>query len=178
MTRRILSPTIRWMMAGSLLTTLLFAATANPTLAQEQTADWTLNTITGESVNFHETLGKGPVVINFWATWCKPCIDEIPDLQALEADLGDSGFDLIAVSLDDAWSLETIVKPFLEKWFPTFSTYLSVENDMDTMVSVIDPAWNEVLPTSYVLGGDGEIAARIQGGSSAAEFAAIIRPEL
>ena len=118
------------------------------------------------------------VLVNFWATWCRPCLDEIPDLQELEAEFGEQGFELLAVSLDDPWSAEDTVAPFLAKWFPTFSTYLSVENDMDTMVSVIDPAWNEVLPTSYVMGRDGEVAARIQGGSSAEEFAAVVEPQL
>ncbi len=118
------------------------------------------------------------MLVNFWATWCRPCLDEIPDLQSLEAEFGARGFELVAVSLDDAESLEDTVAPFLEKWFPTFSTYLSTETEMDSIVSVIDPAWNEVLPTSYVLGRDGEIAARIQGGSSAAEFAESIKPEL
>ena len=76
------------------------------------------------------------------------------------------------------WLLEDTVQPFLSKWFPEFSTYLSVESDMDSMVSVIDPAWNEVLPTSYVLARDGSVATRIQGGSTAQEFAAAIREVL
>jgi hypothetical protein len=59
-----------------------------------------------------------------------------------------------------------------------FATYLSVERDMDRMVSVVDPAWNEVLPTSYLLARDGTVAVRIQGGSSAEEFAAAIQPLL
>ena len=122
---------------------------------------------------------KGQVVlVNFWATWCRPCLDEIPDLIALEAELAEQGFDLVAVSVDDPWGLEDTIKPFLDKWFPAFSTHVSVEHDMDTIVSVIDPAWNEVLPTSYVLARDGTVAVRIQGGSSAEDFAEAIRPLL
>ncbi len=82
------------------------------------------------------------------------------------------------MSLDEPADLEATVRPFLDKWFPEFSTLLSVETDMDAIVSVIDPYWNEVLPTSYVLARDGTLATRIQGGSTAEEFVAAIRPVL
>ena len=118
------------------------------------------------------------VLVNFWATWCRPCLEEIPDLMALEAELGDQGFDLVAVSLDDPADLETVIEPFIDKWFPEFESFLSLEPDMETIVNVIDPFWNEVLPTSYVLARDGTVAARIQGGSTHEEFAAVARPLL
>jgi thiol-disulfide isomerase/thioredoxin len=118
------------------------------------------------------------VLVNFWATWCRPCLDEIPALVELERKLGEQGFDLVAVSLDNPADQQTLLEPFLIKWFPGFTTYLSVENDMDSMVSVVDPFWDEVLPTSYVLARDGSMVKRFQGGSSAEEFAAAIQPLL
>lgn len=122
---------------------------------------------------------KGRVVLlNFWATWCRPCLEEIPALQELEVGLGPQGFDLVAVSLDQYIDLEVVVRPFMEKWFPDFSSYISVEDEMDAIVSVVDPYWNEVLPTTYIIGRDGAVAERIQGGSTAEEFAAAVHPHL
>ncbi len=114
---------------------------------------------------------KGHVVlVNFWATWCRPCLEEIPTLMQLETELRDNGFRLVAVSLDEAGSGETLVKPFMNKQFPDFASYLSIEHDMDSMVSAVDQAWNEILPTSYLLARDGSIAERLQGSHSAEEF--------
>jgi len=110
------------------------------------------------------------VLINFWATWCRPCLEEIPTLMQLQTKLQDNGFSLVAVSLDDAASVETRVKPFMNKQFPGFTSYLSIERDMDSMTSVIDPAWNGILPTSYLLARDGSVAERLQGIYSAEEF--------
>ena len=116
------------------------------------------------------------MLVNFWATWCVPCLEEIPDLMELEAELGDQGFELVAVSLDDPAGLDTVIKPFINKWFPEFESFLSIEPDMETVVDTLDPFWNEVLPTSYVLGRDGAVAMRMQGGSTHDEFAAAVRP--
>jgi len=118
------------------------------------------------------------VLVNFWATWCRPCLEEIPALMALEQELGARGFELVAISLDNAEDLETLVAPFMDRWFPEFETFISLERDMDSIVSVVDPYWNEVLPTSYVFDRDGSLAKRIQGGSTAEEFAAEITPLL
>ena len=112
------------------------------------------------------------VVVNFWATWCRPCLEEIPVLQKLEAETAD--LVLVPVSLDQPDAGEEPVARFVRKWFPGFRSWLSVEREMDTMVSVIDMAWNEVLPTSYVIAPGGQVAARLQGGKSAEEFAAAI----
>ena len=116
-----------------------------------------------DAETFRDELDKrqGQVVlVNFWATWCRPCLEDIPLLMQLEDELGERGFTLIAVSLDDAQTAESLVEPFMDKWFPGFTSYQSVEYEMYRTVSVIDPAWNEILPTSYVLARDGSVAER------------------
>ncbi|MDP2322474.1 MAG: TlpA disulfide reductase family protein [Gammaproteobacteria bacterium] len=118
------------------------------------------------------------VLVNFWATWCRPCLKELPDLLKLEDKYAAQGFELLAVSLDEPVDRETVVRPFLAKWFPGLRSLIRLSPDMDSMVSVVDPAWNEVLPTSYVLDGTGQVRAKLQGGKSAAEFEAAILPLL
>ena len=118
------------------------------------------------------------VLVNFWATWCRPCLKEIPVLLELEKSLGPRGFALVLVSLDEPADRAAIVAPFLAKHFPDLRTFGRETRDMDGTVSVLDPAWNEVLPTSYVLGRDGQVATRLQGGKTAAQFEAAIVPLL
>jgi len=118
------------------------------------------------------------VLVNFWATWCRPCLDEIPALQSLAERYRERGLVLVAVSLDEPEALDVVVQPFIDRWFPGFRSYLRREPSMDAMVSAIDPAWNEILPTSYLIDRDGRVARRLQGGQSEAEFAEALRPLL
>lgn len=118
------------------------------------------------------------LLVNFWATWCRPCLKELPELQALERDYSARGFELLAVSLDEPGDRDAIVQPFLAKWFPSLPTLIRNSADMDAMVSVLDPAWNEVLPTSYLIDRNGRVAGRVQGGKSRGEFEAAILPLL
>ena len=135
-------------------------------------ADETLTPIDAADLRTELDALQGRVVlVNFWATWCRSCLEEIPAFMALETQLRDSGFSLVAVSLDEPDSAETLVRPFMEKWFPGFTSYLSIERDRDDMVSVIDTVWNEILPTSYLVARDGSVAERIQGKNSAEAFA-------
>ena len=103
------------------------------------------------------------VVLNLWATWCVPCLREIPDLVALERELAPRGVTLLGLSMDEPSALAAQVEPFRRKHFPAFRTWLRASEDMDALVSVVDPAWNEILPTTYLLGRDGKVAKKIQG---------------
>jgi thiol-disulfide isomerase/thioredoxin len=110
------------------------------------------------------------VVLNFWATWCTPCLREIPDFLALEQELAPRGLKLLGVSMNEPAELAGVVEPFRRHYFPAFATYLRNEPDMDSIASVVDAAWNEILPTTWVLGRDGRVVAKIQGRKTREEF--------
>ena len=118
------------------------------------------------------------VLVNFWASWCTPCLKEIPTLVELAERYRERGFELVPVSLDDPGDIDVIVVPFLNRWFPDFTSYTRVDMDMDTVVSVVDSAWNEILPTSYVIDRDGSVVEQMQGGMTIDEFEAAILPLL
>jgi thiol-disulfide isomerase/thioredoxin len=118
------------------------------------------------------------VLVNFWASWCSPCLKEIPVLVDLAERYRDRGFELVPVSLDDPGTVDVVVVPFLNKWFPDFISYARVDMDMDTVVSVVDPAWDETLPSSYLIARDGSVVEKIQGGKPVDVFEAAIIPLL
>lgn len=112
------------------------------------------------------------VVVNLWATWCAPCLTEIPDLIRLESDLADLNVALIGISVDEPRGSTAAIETMRDKRFPSFRTYARDKTEVDYLVSVIDSAWNEVVPTTYVIDRDGKVAKRIQGKKSLEEFKA------
>ncbi len=69
--------------------------------------DWTLEDTGGQPVSFATALARGPVVVSFWATWCKPCQKELPHLEALAARYGDRAT-VLAISTDDSKSVAKV----------------------------------------------------------------------
>jgi len=66
----------------------------------------------GEPVTLHSIKGR-VLVVNFWATWCAPCMAELPDLQALHTALKDRGLVVVGVAIDDSReNIQEVVKRF------------------------------------------------------------------
>jgi len=112
------------------------------------------------------------VVVNLWATWCAPCLVEIPDLIKLEKELADLKVKLIGISVDEPGPAAKLIESMKARYFPDFLTYARDKTEVDYLVSVIDPAWNEVVPTTYILDREGKLKKRIQGKKSLEEFKA------
>ncbi|MFC1683278.1 TlpA family protein disulfide reductase [Candidatus Zixiibacteriota bacterium] len=77
-----------------------------------QCPDFQLKNLQGQRIALADLLGKGPILISFWATWCKPCIKELPHLQEMYDEYREQGFQVIAISEDTPRSLSK-VKSFI-----------------------------------------------------------------
>ena len=116
------------------------------------------------------------LVLNLWASWCAPCLKEIPELVKLQKTYARCGVRLLGLAMDDPSELSAAVQPAVTKYFPEFRTLARDSASMDSFASVVDGAWNELMPTSYVIGRDGAVVKRLQGGKTYAEFEAIVKP--
>jgi len=94
-------PLLRSLAAFALAGATLAAHAAAATPAPNATApDFTLHAADGRNVRLEELRGQ-VVLVNFWATWCGPCREEMPKLDALYAKYHKSGFVLLGVNIDD-----------------------------------------------------------------------------
>ena len=93
------------------------------------------------------------VVVNFWATWCEPCVKEFPDFVALAKDRKDIA--VISVTIDEA-SDRGAVEDFLKKQKPTFPVYLKASGSDEAFINGVDPKWSGAVPLTMVYGADGK----------------------
>jgi peroxiredoxin len=115
--------------------------------------DFTVSLLRGEPLKLSEQRGK-PVMINFWATWCAPCREEMPAMERLYRRHHERGFVLLAVSVDTDAAL---VRPFLEQHKLTFPVTL------DATMSLANAYGVRALPSSFLIDRDGNLAALALG---------------
>ncbi|MBI3162490.1 MAG: TlpA family protein disulfide reductase [Chloroflexi bacterium] len=116
----------------------------------------TLQNISGKSVSLSDYLGR-VALVNLWATWCPPCREEMPALQAFYEKYKDDGFVLIAIDQEET---ADVVSPFVDEFGLTFPVWL----DLDYQAQVEFNTMN--LPSSYVIDRNGQVRLMWIGGIS------------
>ena len=90
-----------------------------------------------------------PLVINFWATWCAPCVNELPYFQKLHQE--NSNVKVITVSLDFEKQVESKLKPFLKKKNYTFITTYMADKKFNNWISKVDENWSGSIPATWII---------------------------
>lgn len=104
------------------------------------------------------------LVLNFWATWCPPCIEELPLLDALHQRSGADGLQVIGIALDDPAAVEK----FLGEVPVEFPMFLAKPGRVDLSTTLGNA--NSVLPYSVLIDAEGRIAKRKFGAFSEASL--------
>ena len=133
------------------------AAVAQPRMALapgDRAPDLRGRTTAGERKAVHFD-ARRVTLINFWATWCEPCQDEMPALERLHAEHGEDGLEVLGVLLDDVGPAE--LESFLAQLGVTYPIVLP-----DRWVNA---AWGGigVMPTTFLVDNDGRIVRRYVG---------------
>ena len=126
------------------------AETVPPTPAPE----WKLKDVEGKVVSSADFKGK-VVVIDFWATWCPPCIAEIPGYIELQKKYGKDGLVIVGISLDQKGP--SVVKPFMAKMGINYPIVMADEDTPAAFGGV------EAIPTTFIIDRVGMIRDRKLG---------------
>lgn len=116
------------------------------------------------------------VLVNVWATWCAPCVEEFPDLVRIQKDFQHRGLQLLFVSADFDSNLAQ-VKTFLTQQGVHAPTYLKAGPD-DLFIETLSPEWSGAIPATFVYDSEGRLRHFREGKGDYEIFARMVRQVL
>ena len=132
-----------------------FNPTGKPRLVKGVPApNFTLPGLDGKMVSLNDYKGK-VVLLNIWATWCPPCVDEMPSMEKLHQELKSEAFEILAVSLDVLGAKEVI--PFMKKHKLSFPALTDTKGAIKSLYQTTG------VPESFIINKDGIIVEKIMG---------------
>ena len=123
-------------------------------VAGTQAIDFELPDLDGKERSLGEFKGK-VVFLNFWATWCKPCEDEMPSMQQLHAALQGKPFEIVAVSIDKDGP--EAVREFVKKYGVTFTVLHDRKGRIKELYKTTG------VPETFIIDQNGVIAEKVMG---------------
>lgn len=130
---------------------------------------WTLKSLDGQTISSGQFAGK-VVILDFWATWCPPCRQEIPGFVELQKRYGEKGLTVIGVSLDQQGP--GVVKDFMEHFGMNYPVVMGDQAVVDAFGGI------EGIPTTFVIDREGHIVAKHVGYTAKEDFERAIKPLL
>jgi len=129
------------------------------TIVKDKAKDFTLKDLDGNSVSLSNLKGK-KVFMNFWATWCQPCVQELPDIESIYQE---NIPDLVIVSINLEQN-DTVVKKFMVDKKYNFKVLLDSNGDCSSRYGV------NAIPHSFFIDRDGNIVSSRLGGMTREEM--------
>ncbi len=96
---------------------------------------------------------EGITIINFWATWCKPCVMEMPYFETLNHSSDYQEATVLFISLDFVENLETKVKKFIKKKNIKSDVFLLDNIDYNSWIDKVDKSWSGAIPATLIIHG-------------------------
>jgi len=112
--------------------------------------------LNNQKVELYELLERGPVVLDFWATWCKPCLKAFPKLNELHKKYADKGLTVLGVN-EDGNRNQSKIKPFAKSLGIKFESIIDENNEIMRKFQVNN------LPATVLISPDGKIISKSFG---------------
>lgn len=159
-----------------LIALLLFYKTLFPPPAQKLVGKmapaFSVKSETGEGFELETVLGKKVILLNFWATWCAPCRDEIPILNEISQILPEENFSLISLMEDDL-ATDLLRHQSLKNFEKKIPINFAVHFDADGRVA--DSYGAYLIPASYIIDANGKIISVHEGPVTKWDKSAILK---
>lgn len=122
----------------------------------QKAPDFTLETLSGTTLTLTDLSGK-KVLLNFWASWCGPCKDEMPHMQKVYEQYKDKGVEIVAINLTIGKESSEDAQQFVDEYGLTFPVPLDIGGKVQEAYEIFP------IPTSYFIDADGIIQSKYLG---------------
>ncbi|MGW8301898.1 MAG: TlpA disulfide reductase family protein [Desulfobacterales bacterium] len=126
----------------------------SPLRVGQPAPDFTLPGLDGKMVSLSDYRGH-VVLVNVWATWCPPCVDEMPSMEKLYRELEGENFEILAVSIDALG--QKAVAPFMKKYNLSFPALMDPDGTIKTLFQTTG------VPESFIINQEGILIEKVIG---------------